>query len=93
MLWYLTVTFQEGELRDEFWEQAPDLPHIAAHMAIGDLRTRYYTARPAVAFIHHRREVLATLARYTLDFWPSAQINLSLGEPDTSASVYLETGS
>lgn len=81
MTWYLTVTFQENELRDEFWEQAPELPHITPLIAIGELQTRYYTSRPEIAFIHHNREVLAPLARYTLDFWPSAQINLSRGWP------------
>lgn len=93
MLWYLTVTFQEDELRDNFWELFTDMPQVAPLIRSGALSTRRYTDRPAASFMHHGREPLAPLARYVLDFWPSAQINLSRGDPDRErTTVYIETG-
>lgn len=93
MLWHLTVTFEEDALRDNFWDLFTDMPQVAPLIRSGVLYTRRYTDRPAAAFLHHGRETLAPLARYVLDFWPSAQINLSRGDPDHGrTSVYVETG-
>lgn len=95
MAWHLHVRFQETALRDAYWDQVTALPQLAPLLESAALRTRQYLARPVVAFEHIDRETLARLVRWTLDFWPSAQISLSQSEhsivlePDTH--IYLET--
>lgn len=79
MVWRLHVRFQEMELRDAFWEQVPGMPQLVPLVVARELRARLHMAQPVVVFEHNDRAVLAPLARWALDWWPSAQIELSRG--------------
>lgn len=86
MNWRLHVRFQELSLRDAYWEQAIAMPQLMPMLMARELRTRLYLARPEVAFEHNDRAALAPLARWTLDFWPSTQISLEVGERSLQAA-------
>jgi hypothetical protein len=97
MAWQLHARFQELEVRDSFWEQVITMPQLRPLLESSALRTRLYLVRPVVAFEHNDREALAPLARWLLDFWPSAQISLSQGDRSIlslgeETQIYLETG-
>jgi len=96
MTWQLHVRFQEMELRDAYWDQVTAMPQLAPLLESVNLRTRLYLARPVAVLECEARDTLAALARYTLDFWSSAQISLHQGgrgiaSLDEGAEVYLET--
>lgn len=96
MSWQLQVRFQEMELRDAYWEQVTAMPQLANLLQHCGLRTRQYLNRPVVVLECDVRDTLAALARFTLDYWQSAQISLHQGgrtieSLDEGADVYLET--
>ncbi|MFC4328327.1 hypothetical protein ACFPC0_10865 [Streptomyces andamanensis] len=78
MMWQLHVEFQEAELRDAYWEQVCALPQLQPLLESGALRPCLHLALPVVRVMHPDRDALAPLCRWTLDFWPSAQIGLAL---------------
>lgn len=79
MAWQLHVRFQEMELRDAYWDQVAAMPQLANLLEGCGLRARLYMARPEAVLECDVRETLAALARWTLDYWQSAQISLIQG--------------
>lgn len=96
MAWQLNVRFEEMELRDAYWDQLIAQPQLKPPLESSTLRTRLYMARPVVALEADTRDILAKLVRYTLDYWPSAEVSLHRGSLSITSlpedvDIYLET--